>query len=136
LHGERRQSDQFTNAAAMQGLALPGSDAFAITGEFSQDEVTVSLPFGASRVGLGILDRQLARDAELQMLTVVDTTPPTVTAPRDVDVECTAPSGTPVVLGTATATDLCDATLTVSNAAPAAFSLGTTMVMWTSTDGG
>ncbi len=40
-----------------------------------------SLPFGGSRVGLWIVDRKLARAIDLQTVSVVDTTAPTVTAP-------------------------------------------------------
>ncbi len=198
-----RGSITLTNAAPMTGHANPNADTFTINGQFSQDEVSVSLmlsgfhtnlppvadftpradvectgpqgaqvtldaspstdpegeadigffrwrargvnlgsgpqvstllPFGASTVGLGVVDRQLARDALVRTLTVVDTTPPTVTAPPDLAVECTSPGGTPVALGTATAADVCDATLALSNDAPAAFSLGATTVTWSSTD--
>lgn len=38
----------------------------------------------------------------------VDTTKPSVTAPPDVTAECAGPAGTPVLLGSATASDVCD----------------------------
>jgi uncharacterized repeat protein (TIGR01451 family) len=71
-----------------------------------------------------------------QVITVIDDTPPTITAPADVSanadpVSCAA-SG--VALGTATADDNCS--VTVTNDAPASFPLGTTTVTWTATDGG
>jgi hypothetical protein len=66
--------------------------------------------------------------------TVVDTLPPVVTPPPDITAECTSPAGTIVVIGVATATDLCDSTLTVSNNAPSLFPLGMTPVLWSSTD--
>lgn len=65
---------------------------------------------------------------------IVDTLAPTITAPPPVVAECTSPSGTPVTLGTATASDLCDATLAIGNNAPPLFPLGTTSVLWTATD--
>ena len=65
---------------------------------------------------------------------IVDTLAPTITAPSAVVAECTPPSGTPVTLGTPTASDLCDSTLTIGNNAPAVFPLGTTSVSWTATD--
>ena len=69
-----------------------------------------------------------------QRFSIVDTLAPTITAPSAVIAECTSPLGTPVSLGTPTATDLCDSNLTVSNNAPPLFPLGTTSVAWTATD--
>jgi hypothetical protein len=65
---------------------------------------------------------------------IVDTLNPSIVAPADVVAECTSPSGTPVTLGVATASDQCDLTPTITNNAPGLFSLGTTVVQWTATD--
>jgi len=67
-------------------------------------------------------------------VTVVDTTAPAVTAPPDKTAECTGSAGTPVNIGTATATDVCDAALVINNNAPTVFPLGTNTVNWTATD--
>jgi hypothetical protein len=67
-------------------------------------------------------------------VTVEDTLSPTITGPDDVTEECAAPEGTPVDIGTATATDLCDPNPAISNDAPALFPLGDTTVTWTATD--
>jgi len=67
-------------------------------------------------------------------VTVVDTTEPTLTPPPDVTVEQTSADGTPVELGQATATDICDADVSITNDAPAVFPLGETVVTWTATD--
>ncbi|HEU4597219.1 MAG TPA: HYR domain-containing protein [Pyrinomonadaceae bacterium] len=71
-----------------------------------------------------------------QVITVIDPTPPTITAPGDVSVNAdpVACAVTGVALGTATADDNCS--VTVTNNAPASFPLGTTTVTWTATDGG
>jgi hypothetical protein len=66
-----------------------------------------------------------------QQVTVVDTTSPLLTAPSDVTAEANAVVST-VVIGTAAASDLFLASVT--NNAPAAFPLGTTVVLWTATD--
>lgn len=71
--------------------------------------------------------------------TVRDTLAPTVTPPANVAVECncnTPPGATGVVIGTATATDICDNTLNItSNAPPGGFyPLGETTVTWSATD--
>jgi len=67
-------------------------------------------------------------------VTVVDTTAPQLTAPADVTAEQTSRDGTPVALGTPTASDICDTDVAVTNDAPAVFPLGTTTVTWTATD--
>jgi hypothetical protein len=70
-------------------------------------------------------------------VTVVDTAPPTFTfVPPDKTAECTGAGGTFVDIGTATATDTCDALPLVGNKAPGGllFPLGTTEVKWTARD--
>ncbi|MFD1905913.1 HYR domain-containing protein [Paenibacillus rhizoplanae] len=66
-----------------------------------------------------------------QKVTVVDTTLPILTVPRDISVEATAVN-TPVQTGKATATDLFPVTV-VSNA-PDSYPLGKTIVTWKATD--
>lgn len=65
---------------------------------------------------------------------IVDTLAPAITAPADALAECTSPAGTPVAIGTPSVNDLCDASLDVSNDAPALFPLGDTIVEWTAVD--
>jgi gliding motility-associated-like protein len=69
------------------------------------------------------------------VVTVTDTTLPTITAPANVSVNtnvgCTATS---VVLGTPVTADNCSVASTTNNA-PTAFPLGITTVTWTVTDG-
>lgn len=69
-----------------------------------------------------------------RQFSIVDTLNPSITAPGDIVKECTSPSGTPVILGTPTASDQCDSTLAIANNAPALFPLGMTTVQWTATD--
>ena len=69
-----------------------------------------------------------------QLVTIVDTTSPVLSAPPDLTVDESDPAGTPVDLGQATAADICDANVTITNTAPAVFPLGDTIVTWTATD--
>ena len=69
-----------------------------------------------------------------EALTLLDTTPPAVTAPADVTVETTEPLIT-LDIGAATATDDFDTNPTVTNDVPESFPIGVTTVTWTATDG-
>jgi hypothetical protein len=92
-------------------------------------------PLGTTTVTWSGTDKSGNTGTATQSVTVVDTTPPTLVAPPAVVAECTSPLGTPVALGTPTVSDICWATLTVTNNAPPLFPLGTTTVTWKATDG-
>lgn len=68
-----------------------------------------------------------------QVVTVQDTTAPAVSPPADLTVEATAVN-TPVILGTATATDLVDGTLSPTPDTTGPFALGGHTVTWSATD--
>jgi len=67
--------------------------------------------------------------------------PPQITCPANATVECTSPAGTqasapelaPFFAG-ATATDVCDKSVTITNDAPSVFPFGPTLVTFTATD--
>jgi hypothetical protein len=88
---------------------------------------------GDFAVQLEVSDGQLSSVCNA-MVTVQDTTAPSITAPADQLVECTGAEGTPVDLGTPLVDDTCDDAPTVENDAPALFPLGDTVVTWTATD--
>lgn len=89
---------------------------------------------GNEIVTLTVQDSVGFTDTDSMTATVQDTTPPILTIPDDVTMECAAPGGTIVDIGTAVATDSCDATVTITNDAPALFPLGDTIVTWTAKD--
>jgi hypothetical protein len=91
-------------------------------------------PFGPTEVIWTATDDSDNSESAIQTVTVVDTTPPDITAPPDVTLECTSPEGTPVELGTPITSDVCDVSVDVGNDAPGLFPLGTTIVTWTATD--
>jgi len=68
------------------------------------------------------------------LVTVRDTTPPTITAPPNITTKATG-TLTQVTLGTPTVSDTVDPNPTVTNNAPSAgYPIGTTIVTWTATD--
>ena len=66
-----------------------------------------------------------------QVITIVDTTKPVITAPEGITAEATA-INSPVEIGQATATDIYPVTITSDK--PESYTLGTKTVKWTATD--
>ena len=107
---------------------------------FGQDITIVESPedpysLGDTLVELTVTDTDGLTDMCSATVTVEDQEPPTITAPADIVMECTAAEGTPVDLGLPTdVLDNCDVDPEVTNDAPALFPLGLTTVTWTATD--
>ena len=91
-------------------------------------------PLGETSVEWTATDDSGNATSDIQIVTIVDTTPPSLAAPDDVTVECKSPDGTPVDLGNPTVSDICDASVDVENDAPDLFPVGDTGVLWTATD--
>jgi hypothetical protein len=96
---------------------------------------------GSTPVTFGARDDSNNFQSCTSSVTVADMTPPVITCPSNVSVECTGNRGTlasnPIVaafLAGAAATDVCDSTPTITNDAPGFFGLGTTPVTFTARD--
>jgi len=89
---------------------------------------------GSELVTLTVQDSVGFTDTDTMTVSVADTTPPMLSVPADVTMECAAPTGTAVDIGMATASDSCDTNVSVSNDAPTVFPLGDTTVTWTAID--
>jgi hypothetical protein len=86
-------------------------------------------PLGETTVAVSAADFMGNRATDSFLVTVVDTTPPTLVVPADVTISsCSVPD-----IGRATATDIASIP-TVTNDAPALFVLGTTVVTWRAAD--
>ena len=99
------------------------------------NDAPLSFAFGANTVTWTVTDNAGNTSTATQTVTIIDSEPPTITAPADVTANtdtgvCTA-SG--VVLGTPTGSDNCG-TPTFTNNAPPVFPIGVTVVIWTATD--
>jgi hypothetical protein len=92
------------------------------------------LPLGATPVTFTATDDNGNAGSCPASVTVQDTMDPSITAPPDVVAECTSPGGASPPLGTPTASDVCDASVTIANDAPAIFPVGATTVTWEATD--
>lgn len=128
------EGDPLTFNWTCPGIPLTSPDTTSPSGFFSLDTTTTcrldatdlaACPASASTVDV----------------TVLDTTAPALICPAPITVECTATGGTPAndtsisaFLGGASATDVCDASLSVGNDAPPFFNLGTTAVLFSTSD--
>jgi hypothetical protein len=125
-------ADVATEATAvLTPLAIAPATASDIFDVTVTSNAPAAFPLGKTVVTWTATDGSGNLASATQQVTVHDTTPPTLVAPADIDAEASGPS-TQVALGTATATDIFPVTLT--NNAPAAFPLGTTVVTWSAID--
>jgi len=94
-----------------------------------------SFPIGVTTVTWTVTDGSLNTASVTQTVTVVDNVNPTITAPADViaDTDADLCTASGVVLGTPVSGDNCTV-VSVTNDAPAVFSSGLTVVIWTVTD--
>ena len=123
--------DNLTYSWSAPGVVFNNPNSATPTGAF---------PKGTTVVTLTVSDG-IEEDQDTVSITVVDTTPPDIVCPADITVECTEHGGTskndiqlvPFFAGVS-ATDICDATPTITDDAPNLFPLGNTVVTFTATD--
>lgn len=92
-----------------------------------------SYPIGVTTIMWNATDTSGNTAYDDQVVTVRDTTLPTITPPTNIVAEAISSSGTPIKLGQATATDVIGVD-SITNNAPDLFYLGETTVVWTATD--
>ncbi|MFA4835480.1 MAG: Ig-like domain-containing protein, partial [Dehalococcoidia bacterium] len=109
------------------------SDACGIAGMTVSPNAFDCSNLGANTVTLTVTDNNGNVSTATATVTVIDTTKPVLTIPGNVTVEQATAAGTVVPL-TATATDICDANVTVTSNVLAVYPLGTTTVTFTATD--
>jgi len=101
--------------------------------ESVSNDAPESFPIGMTTVTWTATDTSGNSASDTQIVTVSDTTSPTITTPTDIVVEATSPDGISVDIGQTTATDIIGVD-TISNNAPALYYLGNTTIIWTATD--
>src|SRR3989449_2145108 len=90
-------------------------------------------PFGNTTVMCTVKDEAGNTASAIQLIQVVDRTPPNLMIPTDIVINATSLTDNAIDLGNATATDIEPVTIT-SNATKT-FPLGKNLVLWTATDG-
>ncbi len=117
------------------GVGLSSGDNCGLPFIEGCSQPAAGLPLGTTPVSCAAHDAANNRSLCGFAVTVQDTTAPDLTAPANLTgVECTAPQGASPALGTATASDRCDPSLTITNDAPAVLPLGHATVRWTAKD--
>jgi len=107
------------------------SDAIGIS-TVSNNTPTI-FPIGETIVTWTVTDLHGNESSANQTVSVVDTIPPTITAPSNVIYEAVDPSTNTVAIGVAEATDAVGI-VSVENNAPSLFPVGDTIVTWTAID--
>jgi len=110
-------------------------DLFDSTPTITND-APAAFPLGTTIVTWTATDSSDAFATATQLITLEDTTSPTISTPSDLIVEATGLDTlqSSVGLSEPTVTDAVDSTPTITNDAPVVFSLGDTTVIWTATD--
>ncbi len=122
------------------GSATATDDSGSVTVSASGVPAGNNFPLGTTTITWTATDGSGNHASATQKITVVDTTPPVVTAPPNITVEAGAMCVANLNPGTATATDGCGAPAVQgvrSDGQPlsAAYPIGTTTITWTATDG-
>jgi len=93
----------------------------------------LAFPLGETKITWISTDSSENVASAIQTITLIDTTPPTIVADKDVIVEATSASNNKISLVPPIATDTVSA-LAITSDAPNVFGLGQTLVSWTATD--
>ncbi|MFH1567974.1 MAG: immunoglobulin-like domain-containing protein [Gemmatimonadota bacterium] len=116
-------------------LGTPTATDAVGTASVTNDAPSAGFPLGPTVVTWRATDGAGNAATATQTVTVLDRTPPVVTAPPAViRFEATGPR-TAVSIGTAAAVDLVSGAVAVTSNAPDSFAVGATTVTWTATDG-
>ena len=127
-------AEQTSHAGTRVGIGTASAGDICDANPAIRSDAPATFPLGTTVVTWTATDAAGNSAQATQNVTVVDTTAPSITAPADVTAEQTSHAGTRVGIGTASASDICDANPAISSDAPATFPLGTTVVTWTATD--
>lgn len=124
-------TDQLTSVPLGDPIS---SDIVDPTLSIENDAPSGGFPVGATTVTWTATDDSDNTAIDTQLVTIKDTTAPSINAPSDITQDATGPL-TFVSIGSATAIDMVDPFPTITNDAPSeGFPIGTTMITWTAVD--
>ncbi len=117
-------------------FVAPGSaTAFDIAGPVIITSPSAgSYPLGTTIVTYSAKDQSGNTSSCSSSITVVDTTPPSITCPAPITAEATSPAGALVAPGGATASDIAGPVTVTGPSGAATYPLGTTTLTYTATD--
>jgi N-acetylneuraminic acid mutarotase len=115
------------------GQATATDDVGPVT--ITRDPSSNPFPIGTTPILWTATDGSGKFSTATQLVTVVDTTPPTIAAPANVTAEATGPSGAFLNPGAAIGSDIVGPVTITRMPAGNQFPLGTTQVVWRATDG-
>jgi Tol biopolymer transport system component len=127
------QTLEATSATGAAYALMPSSSDVCSAVNLTVSPELAVFPIGSTPVLLTATDAAGNSASEAITVTVVDTTPPLVTAPASVTVTASAPL-TLVDIGMATATDAVGVASLSNDAPVAGFDVGDWIVIWTATD--
>ena len=122
-----------TSATSTQVELLPPGVLDSVSDVRLDNNTNNSFPLGETTVTWTATDESGNSSSITQKVTIVDETAPVLEVPNDIILDATSLENI-LEIGTAIATDIVDASPTVSNNAPEFFPLGETTVTWTVTD--
>jgi len=91
-------------------------------------------PLGETIVTWTATDSSGNSASATQIITVVDTTSPSITIPSNIEIEISTKIGMKMDVGIAVSNDIVDSQPEITNDTPTVFTLGETIVTWTATD--
>ena len=148
--GDGKATAALDGSASTDPDSTPGTNDDIVTFDWTENGAalasgeTASVPFqlGVHEVLLTVTDRAGATGTDGTIVTVQDTTPPAITCPSSVRVECQAAGESPIALPPAIAADGCFGEVPITNDrtpggadASGSYPLGSTTVTFTARDG-
>ena len=129
-------SDIVVEATDVSGMNVDIGEA-TVSDAIGIDSVSNNAPdlfyLGNTTITWAAVDSHGNNASANQIISVIDTTAPTITAPVDVTIEAEDPQSNVIAIGTATAQDTVGV-ISIENNAPEIFSLGDHLITWTATD--
>src|SRR5712691_10901879 len=125
------EATSFAGASVNPGAAVASDTAGPVT---ISGPSAGTYPLGTTTLTYVATDQSGNTSSCSSSVTVVDTTPPSITCPAPITAEATSPAGAVVAPGAATASDIASVVTVAGPSGAATYPLGTTTLTYTATD--